>query len=646
MGKRNRRRQRERGQGLKSTAPQRIFYPSTELPLAELLLEPGTPAETADMCRAYWEFTTPGTWARPVAAIGSTNHVYKSVKAASTLALLTILCPSCAEPTTVSTRSDMTATGHWGEDFPTTPVNARIDCGNCRAATAAAAVTEREQAKARQKERDARQVENASQWVAKQMAVPIASESPGTVLAGLTLLSMVEIMEKSSASSVGALKNLDYTFTGQRSSDVEAYRQLFRGAWAVPTLPATIGDFSFDENDNVTGVYITETPWTLPAWMGEEMTERLEEARVDMQQFLTENIDGVHEALIDIDANMAVAYMNGYLVRHYNETEIAEERLPDAFASMRKARSEGFSLEQLIAVAWSSMAGAVSWGQRTRGLRPGSVAKAAVTNLERRFGYAKDRPVLEYDVPNWVPRPAARATAHRFLAEHEKTEAPIREFRALKQRMNEQASKHVEFDDDMAEASVDTSGGTPTFDFSKLFAGTPERTGHPLTFIAVAPEGKLTVLTGTRAEMQQVAGHPYNMAERLPLDGVDYLDAFVPVFADSTVHRQNPVATRMVELLGGGYGIVNGTVVFFQTGSTLNPQNLDEEHQALVLSAHRAATALVDAGPVAAPLPTTGWPEDSRPEWPAAHSDDDINDCVECGRRMYGTGLCEVCQKL
>ncbi|MBP2579547.1 hypothetical protein J3A78_000025 [Streptomyces sp. PvR006] len=39
-------------------------------------------------------------------------------------------------------------------------------------------------------------------------------------------------------------------------------------------------------------------------------------------------------------------------------------------------------------------------------------------------------------------------------------------------------------------------------------------------------------------------------------------------------------------------------------------------------------------------------PRSERPDHPDYHPDDDINDCVECGRRMYGTGLCEPCQRL
>ncbi|MFE5828993.1 hypothetical protein ACFQ8W_01770 [Streptomyces sp. NPDC056508] len=54
--------------------------------------------------------------------------------------------------------------------------------------------------------------------------------------------------------------------------------------------------------------------------------------------------------------------------------------------------------------------------------------------------------------------------------------------------------------------------------------------------------------------------------------------------------------------------------------------------------------------PEAAPTPVASWPADERPddrpdERPD-YSDDDITDCAECGRQIYGSGLCKVCQEL
>ncbi len=93
-------------------------------------------------------------------------------------------------------------------------------------------------------------------------------------------------------------------------------------------------------------------------------------------------------------------------------------------------------------MCWSAAAGSVAWGQRTPGLKPGSVAAACVTNLARRIGYAKDRPVVEYDLPNWVSKPAVHATALRWLAKHDAAATAAAEtmhaFRSMQQRVNSQ----------------------------------------------------------------------------------------------------------------------------------------------------------------------------------------------------------------
>lgn len=63
-----------------------------------------------------------------------------------------------------------------------------------------------------------------------------------------------------------------------------------------------------------------------------------------------------------------------------------------------------------------------------RGMR-----KAAVTNLERCLGFARDRPLPEYDLPHWVTPPAARATAQRLLEQHRTEAAALDRFRRLRQ---------------------------------------------------------------------------------------------------------------------------------------------------------------------------------------------------------------------
>jgi hypothetical protein len=48
----------------------------------------------------------------------------------------------------------------------------------------------------------------------------------------------------------------------------------------------------------------------------------------------------------------------------------------------------------------------------------------------------------------------------------------------------------------------------------------------------------------------------------------------------------------------------------------------------------------------ALPQQTKSSPEATAAEWPADPSDDDITDCSDCGRQIYGAGLCKVCQSV
>lgn len=588
MGKRERRRKRQRGKATPPAATTRILYPSSAQPLLEVHLEPGTPDEVADLCRAYWEFTTPGTWARHVSAIGSTTQVYKAVRDACHAALLTVLCPECTAPITVSSRSEMAATGHWADDFPLEAVDARASCADCLDAAKALRAQEAALEKQREGEARKRRVNSAGEWLERAADVDEALAYPKPKLA-LALLAMAEIMQKS-GKPFGPLDGLRYTLTGTSSGDIELFRTLFPDGWVIPTVPATTDCFTYDDEGNATGVYITSIPWTLPRWLGSTPEQAIDTAITDMRKVLSENVESVRVQVVNLEAVMAVDYLNGLLTTKYNETPIPEHRLPDAFDIAHKALKNGFSLEQMVAVAWSAAAGSVAWGQRTPGLKPGSVSSAAVTNLERRIGYAKDRPVPDYDLPNWVARPATHATALRFLEQNEAASEALSTFRSLHQRVNSRPLDAVELDDDLAEG-----GRSEPRDWDKwmeqLRSGAPSiDTSRTLTFASVSPDGECEVQTTTLNEMKRIAGQPHGMTERLPIDGTQTLDSFVPVFADSSVHKPNPVATRMIELLGGGYGTVNGTVVFFQTGRSHSPQSLDEDHQQLIHAAHHAAT--------------------------------------------------------
>ncbi|MGW1409513.1 hypothetical protein [Streptomyces sp. NPDC002403] len=598
MGKRDQRRKRQRAKQKAAAkqlrvstgtpaAPERVLYPNLGKPLIELHFNDDITDDAKALCRAYWEFTQPGTWARNVAEIGQTTFVSRTVRTACRVSLLTVVCPECTAPLTVTSRSEMSATGHWNDAFPQEPVPARATCQDCREsarveAAAAAALEKQRAVKAAEQK-----IESASRWLARSLRAdePLAYPEPRQALA---LLAVSDILQRGNLESLGPLKGLKYTVTGSSSGDIELVREMYQEHWLAATTPASLDSFAFNDDGEATSMYLDAVSWTFPRWLGPTTREAITAVTRQLRDYLTEHTAAVAQIVQQLEAGMAVDYLNGLLTNRYDETPIPEHRLPDAYDFALKAIQNGYVLEQVIAVAWSAAASSVAWGQRTPGLKPGAVASASVTNLERRIGYAKDRPVPHYDVPNSVPRPAMHGTAVRFLAEREEASTALTHFKTLHQRVNSRDT--LELDHDLADSSEVEK---EPFDRDKWLADLLEGKKEPdhtpaVTFASVPPTGTLSILTATTRQMHLEVG---TMTEGLPLDGTATLDALVPVFEDRETHKPNPVATRMVELLGGGYGIVNGTVVFFQTRKKgRSPRNLDDEHQALIRAAHTAAT--------------------------------------------------------
>ncbi|MFF9653364.1 hypothetical protein [Streptomyces sp. NPDC014622] len=598
MGKRDRRRKRQRAKQKAaakqqcvsagtSAAPERVLYPSSTAPLIELHFNDNITDDAKALCRAYWEFAQPGTWARNVAEIGQATFVSRTVRTACRVSLLTVVCPECTAPLTVTSRSEMSATGHWNDAFPHDPVSARAACQDCResARIEAAAVAALEKQRAAQAAE--KKIESASRWLASSLQAdePLTYPEPRQALA---LLALSGILQSGNLESFGPLKSLKYTITGSAGGDIELVREMYQEHWLAATTPASLDSFAFNEDGKATSMYLDAVSWRFPRWLGPTTREAAIAVTKQLRDYLTGHTAAVAQIVQQLEAGMAVDYLNGLLTSRYDETPIPEHRLPDAHDFALKAIQNGYALEQVIAVAWSAAASSVAWGQRTPGLKPGAVASASVTDLERRIGFAKDRPVPHYDVPNSVSRPAMHGTAVRFLAEREEAGAALALFKSLHQRINSRDA--LELDHDLADPPA---AEREPFDRDTWLADLLEGKEQPdhtptLTFASVLPTGLLSIQTATTRQMHLEVGA---MSEGLPLDGTATLDALVPVFENRETHKSNPVATRMIELLGGGYGIVNGTVVFFQTQKNgHSPRGLDDEHQALIRAAHTAAT--------------------------------------------------------
>ncbi|MEU9858645.1 hypothetical protein [Streptomyces sp. NPDC047974] len=605
MGKRDRRRKRQQAKQAgaavtkqkhvpsgEPSVGERVLLPTPEAPLIELHFNDGITDDAKALCRAYWDFTQPGTWARNVAQIGQTTFVSQTARTSCRVSLLTVVCPSCTMPITVANRSEMTATRLWNDDFPLEPIPARAVCQDCRTTAQAQAAAEKALEQERAAAADKRKIDSASAWLGRSLHAdePLSYPTPHQAVG---LLALAEIILRNDLESFGPLKNLSYTVTASTSTDIELFRDMFQAHWIAATTPATTACFTYNEDDQAETMYVDAVCWTFPRWLGPTTHEAATAAVDQLSKYLADHTDAVTKIVQSLEAGMAVDYLNGLLTDRYNELPIPEHRLPDAYEHALEALQNGYVLEQVIAEAWGAAAASAAWGQRTPGLKPGAVSSASVTNLKRRIGFAKDRPVPHYSVPNSVPRPATHSTAVRFLAERQEADAALARFRAIHQRINSRDAQELSHDPDDA-----PDDGWTRFDSKKWLADFMEGKKKPdttpaVTFAAVTPTGDLAIQTATEQEMRYTVG---GMPEALPLDGSATLDALVPVFEDHKTHKPNPVATRMIELLGGGFGIVNGTVVFFQTPvGSRRPRDLDDDHQELLWAAHTAAKVTAES---------------------------------------------------
>lgn len=604
MGKRQRRRKRQQSAGQNPAAVERHLIPSREQPLLEVYLEPGLSADDSALCLAYWAFSEPGTWTHKVASLGAAHLVSKKVKEACHAVLLTQVCPDCASPSPVYTRSDVTAAVPWSADgFPLEETTARMACKDCRDTQAEAARLERaaavEQARVEQERSQEAQRKdiqersaNASQWLAnhRERSTP-RDLAPREAL---FLLSVVDIMQATSNTAFGPICTAEYTVSSSTDADVQMVRTLYQKNWIAPTLPAKVEDFAYEDDNTVCGVYPDRIPWRLAYSFGDDDVQARRDATDELHYFLADEDVLLRDVLVDLEASMAVDYLNGILNRKYREDPVPDHRLPDAYETFRDALKDGFNLAQLVAVAWGATSTSVAWGQRTPGLKPGSVSAASVTNCARRIGYAKDRPVPEYDLPNWVARPAMHATALRLVEAERARTAVLGKFLTLKQRISSAAAEAYEMEADFDEGREDFSpiGQGLVIDVERLRSGRPGADrGTPISYMVVTPDGALRECKGSAAQMRcetNTAGG--GMVDRIMIDETPTVNAYIGELVEASTANLNPVGHEMLRLLGSNGSPLLGPISFFCVGLRHKvPRSLDDAHQELIRAAYEVA---------------------------------------------------------
>ncbi|MEU9164302.1 hypothetical protein AB0D29_29035 [Streptomyces sp. NPDC048424] len=594
MGKRQRRRNRQQKQTRttpKQQAQCRHLIPNTEHPLLEVVFKPDVSDEDKAICLDYWSFAEPGTWAYKVAEIGPTTAVLRTVKESCHADLLTMVCPDCAGPKSIHSRSDMAATRRWAPDlFPHEETVSGGSCRDCQAAAAEEDAQKAQRVAEEHRQQNQARVDAASSWLQEQEGRAFPSGYPSVVNA-LTLVSMVDIMQRKKTETIGPLQTLSYSLTASAEVDVEVFRSLHQERWICPTLPATTGDFAFDDDGTVRGVYIKQIPWSLAPALGSKTAARREITSL-LGRMLISRADEVRHQVHNLQAGMAVTYLDGLLIRTYQEEPIPEHRLPDAYETFQGALREGFTLGQLIAIAWSAAAAAVAWGQRTPGLKPGNVSAAAVTNVGRRIGFLHDRRIEEYDLPNWVARPATLGTALRLLEQHDAEIEALSRFLTLKQRTEAWPLENAEFDGDMADLQGNENDHSMDSCLDDLRAGRrQEPSGPAITYALVTPEGELEFHTAPVDGMRDKVGSAgAGVVDRIWLPSPSTVHAYVAELVTASSESSNPVADEMLRLLDCHDGPFYGPISFFAISAhATQPRSLGEEQREMLRAAHAVA---------------------------------------------------------
>jgi hypothetical protein len=556
-----------------------MLFPNARRPLLEVIIAPGASDPVRELCRAYWRFDEPGAWGCRVSELGAPGIVLRDVQAACHATLLTLVCPVCGQAQKVVSRPQVHSEDFWRtRTEPAAGTVANWSCADCRAAEQAAQDRAVAAIIGRQQERSELRAVRVRAWIAGHRTRPMGEDDP-LPRAALALLAIAQTMQRTGADSAGPFRRPGPTLTGSHAGDVAVLSELYEKGWIAPAEPAPVEAFNYDENNEVSNVHVDRVPWRPAFWLDAPGEQPWEGAAECMIILLRGQDDAVREVLLDTEAAMAVAYLDGVLERTYREAPIPGHRLPDAHDTARRALEDGLTVGQLITLAWRAAAGSVAWGQRTPGLAPGKVSSAAVTNLQRHVGFAAERPVEPYAVPHWLNVPAVRDAARHCL-KHPTPGEEDREdlddeawaqaadrFEALKQRINTGPMQAAEPDGDASGHFTDET--------------------TVVVFTLVTTDGALTVRTAARQDVRHIAGEPYGTLDRIPVG--EQLTAFLPEFADATVHPPNLVATRMLELLGAGPGLVSGAVAFCRTDTAHQIQDLDADLEELLDAAHHLA---------------------------------------------------------
>ncbi len=444
MGKRQRRRLRERQRTQNVPQSQHWDYPTTHDPLLRVFLKSGADPAQAGIIGEYWKFTTDGTWACRVADLGQPRSVTETVAAFSEAALLKVPCRQCGEPLAATSRAQATQLA--GHDLQGSKWHSISHTPLCAACQAAAAAEERERQQ-RQAEQERRRRENLRRKIddllARENELTLDTRDPLHSPVDIIVLAAMHRMatalnrhEGGHGVPVPSLEDLTHGWTGSADRDLETIKSLYTRRWLA--IHHNTPHDAFFERDGELMLTVDQVRWRLPFGkvsavdaINAELQSCLgiaDEIGIAARKEFTEFVQ-------DMEVWAVRDYLDDLLTRVYGYPATPRERAAELVDIIRAGLTE-YTRKQMNALAWRAADSAASWKERTPRVGPPEAASAAVTILRRKLEDARERrrPVPEYDPPKSLTDPSALHPAdliRQRLQELQAWEASPREKQAI-----------------------------------------------------------------------------------------------------------------------------------------------------------------------------------------------------------------------
>lgn len=430
MGKRERRRRRERAKRQPHVpSPVIVEFPPTA-PRIRVIIEAGQPQELQEVARLYWEVTEQGKWARTVASIGDQKWVIATVPSISHAVLLHSLCTRCEEPIRVSNRSWAVRVGGTYLDQH----NDKYICPECSDAQRQERENEaklREEAARAETAREEERAQAVADKINEALAAEDAKEGshstlPRSSTALLLYLAIADhVIYRSneplpSAADLGSLG-----WTGDSERDREALLELYGAGLLAISSTTSHAVFTVSSEDDSVRFSSADVKWRLPGGsraakaMAQRITSHVttaagQEAHA-ARQCLAELVQ--HMEIVNV-----ISYLDGLLVKKYDYPAVPEGRRQQLVEIVRKGLAAGYTSGQMICFAWRSADSAAGWKERNAHMGPPEASSGAVTILNNKIDKALElhHSIPEWDPPRWHREPLALTVLRRLNAEVER----------------------------------------------------------------------------------------------------------------------------------------------------------------------------------------------------------------------------------